>query len=119
MTADGNAGSQRLSQFSSRNYERYTLFMAFCIYVGMTIFVVQLPVRSGVSIADHLAPESAALYSIYGTETKNGSGNVTVNLQLLSSDSESLVSLLAILSKTILVRRVTLIIGRETVMKMQ
>ena len=90
--------------------------MAFCIYVGITIFVVQLPVRRGiVSIADHLAPESAApttdgtdidLYSIYGTETKNGSGNVTVNLQLLSSDNESLVStLLAILSKTILVRR--------------
>ena len=85
--------------------------MAFCICVGTTIFVVQLPVRRGVSIADHLAPESAALttdgtdinlYSTYGTETKNGS---TVNLQLLSSDSESLVSLLAILSKTILVRR--------------
>ena len=77
--------------------------------------MVQLPVRRGiVLIADHLAPESAApttggtdidLYSIYGTEATNGSGNVTVNLQLLSSDSESLVSLLAILSKTIVVRR--------------
>ena len=104
MTADGNGRSQHLSQFSSRNYRLYTLFMAFCIYVGITIFVVQLPVRRGVS-APTTDGTDIDLYSIHGTETKNGSGNVTVNLQLLSSDSESLVSLLAILSKTILVRR--------------
>ena len=104
MTADSDAGSQHLS----RKYGLYTLFVFFCIFVGIATFVTLPRI---VSVSDHAAPESAA-HTTGGThvsstvyDTRSGYGNVTVNVRLFSSSDESLVSLLSVVSKTIVVRR--------------